>query len=161
MDYEITSPWWEHHGLPGCKSIINLTLTSFVTSRSLFRSGILISGGNGKLARFDQLFWTKLVPVRIDYYRTDCLFRVRFGLSSLWSAIGSFLSLIGRWKRSNRMCPIVSDRRTDSAPVFRASWLSLHYLFLKLHRTDICQCQAVGGYNINSLSNSDITAFFG
>ncbi len=53
MDYEITSPCWENHGLPGCKPIINLTLTSFVTSRSLIRTRILIFGGNGKLARFN------------------------------------------------------------------------------------------------------------
>ena len=63
LDYEIASPWWEPHGLAGCKPIINLTLTSFVTSRNLIRSGILISGGIGKSARFNQVFWTKLLPI--------------------------------------------------------------------------------------------------
>jgi len=92
MDYEITSSQWEHHGLPGGKPIINLTLTSFVTGRSLIRTGILISSGNGKLARFKLVFSTKLLPVGIDYYRTDCLSRARFGLSSIWSVIGSLLS---------------------------------------------------------------------
>ena len=85
MDYEITSPRWEPHGLAGCKPFINLTLTSFVTSRGMFRTGISISGGNGKLTRFNRVFSTKLLPVGIDYYRTDCLFKAPFGLSSLYS----------------------------------------------------------------------------
>ncbi len=67
MDYEITSPCWDPHGLPGYPPLINLTLTSFVTSRSLVRTGILISGGNGKLTRFNQLYRTKLLPVSTDF----------------------------------------------------------------------------------------------
>ena len=38
------------HGLPGGKPFINLNLTSFVTSRSRVRAGILISDGYGKPA---------------------------------------------------------------------------------------------------------------
>ncbi len=76
---------------------------------------ILISGGNGKLARFNQVFWTKLLPVWIDYYRTDCLFRAPFGLSSLWGVVGSLLSLSGRSRLSNWSCQIVSDRQITDA----------------------------------------------
>ena len=68
MDYEITSPRWEIHGLPGYPSFFNFTLTSFVTSRSLARTGILISGGNGKLTQFNQLYRAKLLPVSINSY---------------------------------------------------------------------------------------------
>jgi hypothetical protein len=57
--------------LPGCKPIINLTLTSFVTSRSLIRTGILISSGIGKLDRFNQVFWAKLLPVSLNLESTS------------------------------------------------------------------------------------------
>jgi hypothetical protein len=70
MDYEITSPLWEPHGLAGCKPIINLTLIGFVTSRSLIRTGILSSGGTGKPARFNQVFRTKLLPVSLNLEST-------------------------------------------------------------------------------------------
>jgi len=71
MDYEITSPQWEPHELPGCKPFINLTLTSFVTSRSLIRTVILISSGIGKLARFNRVLWTKLLPVSLNLESTS------------------------------------------------------------------------------------------
>ena len=38
----------------------NLTLTGFVRSRSLLRSRIVISGGIGKSASFNQGFWSKI-----------------------------------------------------------------------------------------------------
>jgi hypothetical protein len=53
MDYEIAASGWEPHGSPGWMSLINITLTSFVTSRSLVRTGVLISCGKGTLARFN------------------------------------------------------------------------------------------------------------
>jgi hypothetical protein len=48
----------------GVPHLINLTLTRFVTSRSMIRTGILISGGNGTLARFNQVIFTKMKDQR-------------------------------------------------------------------------------------------------
>jgi hypothetical protein len=47
----------------GWKPFINLTLTRFVTSRSLVCSGILFSGGNEIPARFNPVFSTTLLTV--------------------------------------------------------------------------------------------------
>jgi hypothetical protein len=71
MDYEITSPRREPHGLPGCKPFINLTLTRYGTSRSLIRTGFPMSSGNGKLTRFNQVFGTQLLPVLLNLDNTS------------------------------------------------------------------------------------------
>jgi len=111
MDYEITSPGRGPLGLPGYARSNILTLTSFVTSRSLIRTGILISCGNGKLTRFNQLYRAKLLPVGTDYYRTDSLFMAPFGLSSLWCVVVCLPGLSSRSRRLNLISQIVSDRR--------------------------------------------------
>jgi hypothetical protein len=92
------------------------------------------------LSRFNRVFWTNLLPVRIDYYRTDCLFRARFGLSSLQSAIGSLLSLNGRSRHPNCICQIVSDR--PGTGVFqRRHYRGHHHRAFALFSA-VCRCPA-------------------
>ena len=82
-------------GSPSYPLLFNFTLTSFVASRSLVRSGILVFSGKGKSACFNRVF-----RIRRQGNRVVVIARTLFNLS--WLAVQKKKRLLVLRERSFR-----------------------------------------------------------